>query len=1092
MLALVAWAGVAMAPSANAQLAGATLSGVVTDKSGAVVPNATVAIKNSDNGQTREVTSNGSGLYSAPNLQPASYEVTVSAPGFNRAQQKDVVLNVGAQQALNFTLQVGEVSQIVEVTGAAAAIETSSSTVGATVEQKTVVELPLNGRDWTQLATLQPGVISVRAQASTGATANRGNRGFGDQLADSGHRPNENTYRVDGININDYSNGAPGSVLGASLGVDAIQEFSVVTTNYTAEYGRTSGAVINAVTKSGTNQLHGSGYFFDRDKIFDARNYFDDATRSTPPFRRTQFGGAAGGPIIKDKTFIFGDYEAVRQSQSLSLAPQILSPAALSGTLCSRPPGDDPLNPCVTHTVTIDPKVLPFLKLWQPTHGTDTGPVSSTSNGDVDAFRTSGLKVLNENYFTVRGDHKISDKDSINSTFFYDKAPQTQPDALDNVIHSVFTQRHTLAFTETHIFSSALGNTFRFGYGHVTGLVNTPISAINPAGADTSLCTVCSPTPLPAALINVTGLTSAGGLGNLSFFGHHYNTFQAHDDVFLTKGKHALKFGFAFEHIQYNVLSKVRGNGSFNFRQTGSVSAIENFLTNSPATVLLLSPSIRKQTESRDSLFGGYIQDDWRISSRLTANLGLRYELLTNPTEANNGFGFLPNFYTGVTTPYKNLFAKNPTTRNFDPRFGFSWDPTGSGKTAIRAGFGIFSVLPLPYVYTIGDSLTLPFSLQTNAGSLPQGSFPVVPSSVNFGNSAGSRYIDRSPKRSFASNWNINVQQQITNKMAVMAGYVGSRTIHNAFTTDDSNQFVAPKINGVFTWPCDPATPPGTPIPVSCNSLGTNPLANPNVGFIRPIFFDGASTYEGFQSQVRLTNVRSVQAQLAYTYSSCKDNGSGAQLGDPFQNSLTSLIFYDKAHRYGACDFDIHHNLVANYIWTLPGPKSGVAKSIAGGWQVGGIVGVSSGVPFTLVLGSDVLGQGNGYSDGPFDYPNRVPGCNPILGGKSYVNNNCFVVAPTTNGGIVLGNNGRNSLYGPKQVNVDFSLFKNAHLGERFVAQFRAEFFNIFNHTNFQAPVDNNVFTTVHLDTGKVSGAGLIDSTTTTSRQIQLGLKLTF
>jgi hypothetical protein len=313
-----------------------------------------------------------------------------------------------------------------------------------------------------------------------------------------------------------------------------------------------------------------------------------------------------------------------------------------------------------------------------------------------------------------------------------------------------------------------------------------------------------------------------------------------------------------------------------------------------------------------------------------------------------------------------------------------------------------------------------------------------------------------------------------------MAGYVGSRTIHNAFTADDANQVVPPKINGVFTWPCT-----GDP----CVG-GSGTIANPNVGFIRPIFFDGASSYEGFQSQVQLRNVKSVQAQLAYTYSNCKDTGSGAQLGDPFQNSLTSLMFFDKAHRYGACDFDIRHNLVANYIWTLPSPNwGGAAKWIAGGWQVGGIVSASSGVPFTLVLGSDVLGQN--YSDAPYDYPNRVSGCNPIAGGLNYVNNACFAVAPVTNGGLVLGNNGRNSLYGPRLVDVDFSLFKNTHITERFNVQFRAEFFNVFNHPNLQAPLDNYTLFINPVD-GSLGGAGLIDSTTTTSRQIQLGLKLTF
>src|ERR1700681_2937884 len=293
---------------ARAQLAGANLSGVVMDTSGRSVPNATVSIKNVATGVTREVQSNSDGLYSAPNLLPGEYDIEASGRGFSKTVEKDVTLTVGSERALNLTLKVGAVNSVIQVTGTPPLVETSSSTLSATVGQKTIVDLPLNGRDWTLLATLQPGIIAVRAQATTGASANRGNRGFGNQLSDSGHRPYENTYRIDGININDYSNGAPGSVLGVALGVDAIQEFSVVTTNYTAEYGRTSGAVINAITKSGTNQVHGSGYFFDRDRVFDARNYFDPVG-TTPPFRRTQFGGSIGAPIKKDRTFIFGDYE---------------------------------------------------------------------------------------------------------------------------------------------------------------------------------------------------------------------------------------------------------------------------------------------------------------------------------------------------------------------------------------------------------------------------------------------------------------------------------------------------------------------------------------------------------------------------------------------------------------------------------------------------------------------------------------------------------------------------------------------------------------------------------------------------------------
>ena len=302
---------------AEAQVSGATMSGLITDPSGAGIPNANVSIKNMGTGEVREVPTNGDGFYSVPNLLPGKYEVTITAQGFNKVVQKGITLTVGAQQALNLSLKVGQVNQTVEVTAAPPDVETTTSAMTSTVDSKTVRDLPLNGRDWASLAELEPGVTSIPNQATTSFNANKGNRGFGNQLTDSGHRPNENNYRLNGISINDYSNAAPGGPTGLNLGVDAVQEFSVITTGYTAEYGRTSGAIINAITRSGTNQFHGSGFFFDRDSIFDARNFFDKATIA--PFRRIQFGGAAGGPIIKDKTFVFGAYEGLRQSQPASV-----------------------------------------------------------------------------------------------------------------------------------------------------------------------------------------------------------------------------------------------------------------------------------------------------------------------------------------------------------------------------------------------------------------------------------------------------------------------------------------------------------------------------------------------------------------------------------------------------------------------------------------------------------------------------------------------------------------------------------------------------------------------------------------------------
>jgi len=351
-----------------AQVSGATMTGTVSDASAAVIPNAQISIKNVATGEVRDVTTDTAGFYSAPNLLPGSYEVTVSAPGFSTVVRSGISLTVGAQQLLNITMNVGQVSQKLEVTGQAPTVQLATSDISGVVSQAAVVELPLNGRDWTSLATLQPGVTSVGSiQANTGSH-DRANRGYGVQMSISGSRPTQNNYRIDGISVNDYVNGSPGSVEGSSLGVDAIQEFSVLTSNYSTEYGRTSGGVINAITRSGTNQFHGDAYEFLRNSAVDARNYFDPAT--LPAFRRNQFGGSLGGPIWKDHTFFFGDYEGLRENQGISTQIFVPSQAARNGQLCSIPqPGV-----CSPHQVTgaanpdpatgIDKAVLPYLGLW--------------------------------------------------------------------------------------------------------------------------------------------------------------------------------------------------------------------------------------------------------------------------------------------------------------------------------------------------------------------------------------------------------------------------------------------------------------------------------------------------------------------------------------------------------------------------------------------------------------------------------------------------------------------------------------------------------------------------------------------------------
>ncbi|HEY4782052.1 MAG TPA: carboxypeptidase-like regulatory domain-containing protein, partial [Chthoniobacterales bacterium] len=573
--------------SVQAQAVGATLSGVVTDSSGAAIPNATVSIKNEGTQEIREVTTNGDGIYSAPNLLPGLYEVSVTAAGFKKLIQPAVTLTVGAQRELNLSLKPGQTTEVVQVTDTPPNVETTTTAVTSTVDSKTIRELPLNGRDWTSLATLEPGVVSIPNQATTSFNANKGNRGFGNQLADSGHRPNENSYRLNGISINDYSNAAPGGATGLNLGVDGVQEFSVITTGYTAEYGRTSGAVINAITKSGSNNFHGTGFFFDRDKVFDARNFFDGPT--IPPFRRIQFGGSAGGAIIKDKTFIFGNYEGLRQNQSASGIIHV--PDAASRALAVA-------------------AIQPYLALW---------PVAPASAPDSNGIQTVNVNVKNiasENYFITRLDHKVSSSDSLAGSYTFDSGPQSQADPLGNTVHQVFSRRQTGTFEETHIFGPSLVNTLRAGLTRVLGKINDPVSGDSAA---TNSALAIAPGAKATPQIPVPGLTTAFGLGGFNRFNHAWNSLQVANDAFLTHGTHSIKFGFAFERMQYNVLEQLSPNG-----RMSSYSSLSAFLLNAPDKLNALAPGGSHEVGFRQSLFAGYLQDDWRLRSNLTVNLGLR------------------------------------------------------------------------------------------------------------------------------------------------------------------------------------------------------------------------------------------------------------------------------------------------------------------------------------------------------------------------------------------------------------------------------------------------------------------------------------
>jgi hypothetical protein len=1134
---------------AQAQVAGGTLSGTITDPSDKSIPQAQVAITNVATGITTTVTTNSDGFYIAPNLLPGEYQVTVSAKGFTTEIKKGISLTVGAQQVFNLTLQVGSAARtVVEVTTEAPAVQLASSDISAVVNANTVRELPLNGRSWTDLAALQPGVETIQTQPSFATGSDRGNRGFGQQLTISGARPQQNNYRLDGVSLNDYANGAPGSVLGGNLGVDAIQEFSVLTSNYSAEYGKTSGGVVNAVTRSGANSFHGSVYEFLRNSALDAKNFFEqDPTLPKASFRRNQFGGAIGGPLITNRTFFFADYEGIRQSKGIPNSDFVPSPQARIGNIHDPDTG----NPL---TVTVDQAAANYLKNLYPT--------PAACGQDVCRSVFIGQQVVKENFVTTRIDHKFSEKDALFGTYLYDRTPYSSPDSFGNVGLNTLSSRQIVAVEETHSFTPTFVNAVRFGYNHENVDNDASVSALKPDAALTSLGAFPN---RDAAVVNVTGVLSSfsGGVGGLPTYLYRWNSFQGYDDAFFNRGKHTLKFGGAFERMLLQVTALTDPNGIWFF------NTLQDFLTNHPFKFQGGLASSLTPRDLRQSIFGGYVQDDWRWKPNLTLNLGLRYEMATVLTETHGKIANLRNLADPLPVcgtvvagqcSSSGTFYNNPTTKNFEPRFGFAWDPLRNGKMAVRGGAGLFDVLPLPYQFILLTSQSAPFfqytSLSSSASdpSCPPGTtltFPFVAPCLISANKLRSTYVESNPKRNYVTQWNLNVQYQLTQSLAAMVAYVGSRGVHQPYRVDEADLIIPKKTPSGYLWPkvdafgnvfsaqCNATDANGPADPAQCAPANT---INPAFGSVRGMFYQGRSYFNALELQLAKRMSHGFQVQGTYTWGKSIDTSSATLAGDAFGNSISSLNYFDTKLTRGLSDFNVGRTFVLNGTWEVPSAKSwtGPAKWVTDGWELGLIFTVSDGVPFTPTWGTGGDPAGTLSSD-DFAYPNRLggPGCATLTNPgnpNNYVKTQCFSIPsapdmtfwnqncdafppsaqPTATAANpnpppvpavfpqcfnLRGNSGRNILIGPGITNLDFSVFKNNHIrriSENFNVQFRVEMFNIMNHPNFAPPGPGDGNTDIFNPKGNSLAssngglAGVLQRTTIPERQIQFAIKIVF
>ncbi|MFY9528919.1 MAG: carboxypeptidase regulatory-like domain-containing protein [Candidatus Acidiferrales bacterium] len=1141
----------------HAQVAGASLSGTITDASGGAIAGAKISVRNVATNVTVGTTTNTSGFYTMPNLIPADYEVAISAEGFSTAVSK-LTLTVGKQQELSVSLNVGRVTEEVTVTGAAPAVETTNSTISAEVDSTTVRELPLNGRDWASLATLQPGVAGVRTQEVITQVGSHA-RGLGSQLSIDGNRPTQNTYRLNGVIINDYSNAGPGNVLGGNLGVDAIQEFSVLTSNYSAEYGFTSGGVVNAITKSGTNQVHGTAFEFIRNSALDASNFFENASGlPRAPFRRNQFGGSLGGPIKKDKIFIFGAYEGLRQAKGIPHSTKTPTAAARVGNA--------------------QPYLTFFPLPTQPLIG-----AGGVVDPNIGIYAFSGNQVVPDNFYNTRGDVKLSDKDSLNASYYYDRSTFTQPDAFNQVLDQFIVGRQGASLEESHVFSSSMANTARLGYNRTYGFGQLTPKAINPNAAVSSPTFSIEPGLFAARIAGIGGGPGApefnqaftGGLNGNAVEDFTHQTVQTYDDAARNLGTHNLKFGFMFIRMEEKLFAPFTSNGTAQFNSLADFLQDKPFKVQSPPVggIKTVSPFY-----TFTSIVAGYLQDDWKMRSNLTVNLGLRYEMETIPSEKHGRIANLPTLTTnpsptatqGCSTCSTKTFARNPTLRNFEPRVGFAWDPFHNGKTSVRGGFGIFDALPLPYELALNNAQTSPFhvniTVQGCAFTSPpntqpcigQGQFPNVPpnvfslfTSTNHAtiptNSQSWNFVQPNIKRNYVYQWNLDVQRQLAGNLSLTVAYAGSRGKHNPFQTDELNTVFPTLLPGSgvnWIFPVVPSTKGPSPVvcsspnapPGSCGNVTTPPgpqrnsivpglLINPNVAELQSTIWQSMSWYDSLQVEVEKRMSHGFQVQASFTWSKTEDTSSGSFAGDNFAGDvLPTIPWWDLRLIKGLSDFNVGRNLVVNALWQVPTPASfaGPVGWIARGWELGGILSLSDGVPvWPFSVTGDPMGQ---LDSEPLAIPDPVSGCklvNPSSGrhgSLQYINPNCLInaVAPTNVPGFnsttqcdqaflsnpavprntcinVLGHLGRNTITGPGLINLDYSMVKNNHIpriSEAFNIQFRAEFFNILNRANFAPPVDN--LTPFDGAGNQVGGFGQLTKTQSPERQIQFALKINF
>ncbi len=1023
----------------EAQAVRATIFGTVKDASGLTMPGVTIEVKNTATGVTQRVVTNDQGRYTLPDLPLGQYDAQASLAGFQTVVHKGLTLTVGSQNAVDFSLPVGPVEETVTVAGESPLVDTTSAAVGTRIEQKQIADLPLNGRNFAQLITLSPGVTSMTFTGSL----------FGRQPVYSvaGGRPEGQAFLLDNQNTANFWNRAAGSgVLGTTLGVEAIAEFQTLTNTYSAQFGG-GGAAINAITRSGTNAVHGSTLEFVRNSALDARQFFDDPARPKPPFSRHQFGGSVGGPISRDRAFFFLNYEGIVQHLSETRIATVPDQNAHNGLI--------PIGGALTN-VGVSPAVKPVLDLYPLPSTPLGGGVGQVSEVDT----TRG----HEHYAFARVDYTLTAKDSLLARYVVDTASLVEPFSGSNIPLWPATNKTNNQYFLTEarrLISSSVINQARLGAVRTRELADNTGSVPALEFFPNRMNGTVTPAP------NITTV----GANQLNPFDLLQRRYSVADDLYMNRGAHGVTIGGSFERLETDINAPFQWGGVWTF------TSLQAFLLNQPTSIVGALPGQdNAYREFRENDFTAYVQDEWKATPKLTVNLGLRYAPTTNAT-VTPGLTLVDPPRSPAFTPVETVFASNASLRNLAPRLGVAFDPTGDRRTAIRAGFGVFHNVVAPRVYASAYYLNPPYTIGRQDLTVVPPTFPTPFTSVVAALPTQSQGIDYQTRNTpYQEQWNINVQREVLSSTLVTVGYVGSHS-ENLFKQRDLNPVTPSKLaDGTIVY--------GAPIAGAVSGIRPNPRVNPNFLTLNTGTSFATSGYHSLQLSLNRRFRRNLQTQLAYTVSRCTDLSSGNFGGE---GGTASTNPYDASYDKGPCGFNRTHVARASGVFALPFTGS----RFADGWLVSGILNYTSGAPFTPAVGFDQSGLGTGSQR-----PNLAPGrsSDGVVTGdiNRWFDPLAFVLpAPGT-----LGTAGRNSLTGPDFMTVDVALQKSVRLGSSGSGgssiQLRAEAFNVTNRTNFGLP-SANVFVQAPNGGGTYSPtAGRITTLASTARQIQLAAKFLF